>query len=227
MRLNKLVLCVGIAFVLCWRVAPVHATTFIFDAAGPFSGTAISGYLHATFADVPGGVQLDIESFLAPHPPESVDALYFNINPSKDSLLSSLSFTFQKNINSPTAATVTTGADLFHADNGGLYDILFTYSPPALMTLISPVSQTYLITTGSGTIDASDFTTWRSTFGAGDTSTHLAAIHALNTYDGTRQAYVFDNAPVSLRTPAIPEPATLLLFGSGLVWLAGWRWRRK
>lgn len=221
MRLNKLVLCIGIVCVLCLPVARVHATTLIFDPTGPYSGTPIAGYLHATFTDVSGGVQLYIESYLAGGAnPESVDALYFNINPSKDSLLGSLSFAFQTGISSPPPATLQTGADLFRADRGGLYDILLTYNPPALTTSMGPASQTYLITTGSGTIDASDFTTWPSTLGVGDTSTHLAAIHAVNTGDGTGQVYVFDNAPV-------PEPTTLLLFGSGLAGLVGWRWRRK
>lgn len=227
MCLKKVVLCIGMVFVLCLPVAPVHATLFVFDPAGPFSGTPLTGHLQVAFTDVSGGVKLEITSFLAPSPAESVDALYFNINPSKDSLLSGLSFTFQADINSPTKASVTAGADSFQADRGGLFDILFTYGPPAFARISDEVSQTYLITTKSGTIDASDFTKWPSTLGAGDTSTHLAAIHILHAGDGKGEGYVFDNAPLSVPPPAVPEPTTLLLFGSGLIGLAGWRWRRR
>jgi hypothetical protein len=229
MCLNKVVLCIGIVFVLCLPVAPVHATLFVFDPAGPFSGTPLTAHLQVAFTDVSGGVELKIASFLAPSPAESVDALYFNINPSKDSLLGSLSFTFQASLNSPTLPSIKVGADSFQADRGGLYDIMFAYGSPAFARISAEVSQTYLITTKSGTIDASDFTTWPSTLGAGDTSTHLAAIHTLHAGDGTGQGYVFNNAPVSLSPPPppVPEPTTLLLFGSGLVGLAGWRWRRR
>ncbi len=219
---GKLLSC-GIAFLLCLIVSPVHAT-LSFDPANTFSGTAPSGSMTADFTNISGGVQLVITSNLASG--ENLDpgkALYFNINPADDSLLSKLSFTLTGNTNFNQQATVNTGADGYKADGDGYYDIEFTYTA-STKAFTTGESQTYKITTSSGTISASDFTQYLSSTGGGS-GEWLAAIHVQNTPGGgSGSAWVGATSEV---VATAPIPSTLLLFGSGLVGLAASRLKIK
>ena len=193
-----------------------------FDPGNTFSGTAPAGSLTADFTDVAGGAQLVITSNLAAG--ENLDpgkALYFNINPSKDSLLPSLTFTLTGNTGFSEAASVMTGADSFKADGDGNYDINFTFSP-STKAFTTGESQTYKITTASGTISASDFVNYLSSTGGGN-GNWLAAIHVQNTPSGGSGSAWVGATEV---TP-VPLPAAAWLFGPGLLGLVGMRKRVK
>ena len=88
----------------------------------------------------------------------------------------------------------------------------------------------------TGTING-PFTSPNNSFSAGTTvgtTTQLAAFTSDATKQGgdqagsTIQTVGFTSGPTPPAPPGIPEPATLLLLGSGLAGLAGWRqWRAK
>jgi hypothetical protein len=206
-RRNVRTCLIGLA-AIAWTPAAASADTltFSFAPANTFSGTAAAGSITATFTDVAGGVQLVISSALSPG--ENLDpgkTLYLNINPSKSSLLSSLTFALTGNTNFSQAATVMTGEDSFKADGtGGLYDILFTYSS-STKAFTTGESQTYLISTSSGTISASDF----DFLSTGGTPSWLAAVHVQNTPSGGSGSGWAGGT-------VVPVPASLLLALTGV-----------
>ncbi len=142
-------------------------------------------------------------------------ALYFNINPTKDPILGDLSFTLTGNTNFSQASSVSTGADSFKADGDGYYDIEFTFNP-STQAFTKGESQTYKITTSSGTVSASDFN-YLSSMGGGNGS-WLAAVHVQNTPSGGS-----GSAWVGATLTPTPIPAAVWLLGSGLAGLVGIR----
>jgi hypothetical protein len=192
-----------------------------YSAASTFSGTAPAGSLTATFTDVAGGVKLVLSSSLAAG--ENLDpgpegAFFFNFDPSQSTLLSSLNFQMIANTNFSQAATVSTGEDAFKADGGGYYDVLFSYKP-STKAFTGGESQTYMITSNSGTVTSADF--YFLSTPSGGNGTWLSAVHVQNTPNGGNgSAFVAGtNGPSPSPTP-VPVPPTLLLGGLGaLIWL--------
>jgi hypothetical protein len=202
-------------------VAESAHASLSFDPSNTFSGTAPAGSITADFTDVAGGVQLVITSNLAAG--ENLDpgkALYFNVNPSKDSILQNLSFTLTGNTNFNQQATVMTGADSFKADGDGYYDINFTFNT-STKAFTTGESQTYKITTSSGTISASDFVNYLSSTGGGN-GNWLAAVHVQNTPSGGS-----GSAWVGATVTPVPIPAAAWFFGPGLLGLMGIRKRMQ
>lgn len=198
-------------FLAC-GVAQAAMVTLNIDQPFSYTGTAPTGSITATFTDITGGVQLKIDNNLSAG--ESIDELYFNINPSKDSILKSLIFTLVTNNSKIEAATVpTSSADKFSADGGGYYDINLSYST-SLKDFLPGVSQTYTIS-GAG-ITASDFTNFLSEPHGGN-GTWLAAAHVQG--NGV-SAWVGAADPV-------PVPAAAWLFGSGLLGLFAFKRKSK
>lgn len=198
-----------------------------FDPGNTFSGTAPAGSLTAVFSDVAGGVQLVITSNLASG--ENLDpgkALYFNINPADDSILSKLSFSLIGNTKFSQASAVSSVADNFKADGDGYYDIEFTFTS-STKAFTTGESQTYKITTSSGTIHATDFTNYISSEGGGNGDWY-AAIHVQNTPSGgSGSAWVGSNIGTLETGTPTPIPATAWLLGSGLMGLLGLRRKEK
>jgi hypothetical protein len=197
-----------------WALTPssAKADTLYFLPSNTFSGTAPAGSLSASFTDVAGGVQLVITSSLASG--ENLDpgkALYLNINPAKSPLLSGLTFALTANTGFSEASSVMTGEDAFKADGDGFYDISFAYSP-STKAFTTGESQTYLITTSTGSISASDFTNFDSTMGGG-AGTWLAAIHVQNTPSGGSGSAWVGGTP----SQVVPEPSSLVLGLFGVI----------
>ncbi len=211
MKMRNLVIPV-LSLLLCVAGGSAHAS-LSFTPANTFSGTAAAGFLTAAFTDVTGGVRLVITSDLASG--ENLDpgkAIYFNFNPLKYSILTNLSFSLTGNTNFSEAASVSKAVDDFKADGDGFYDIRFSYSP-STKAFSTGQSQTYFISTGSGTVAASDFTTYLSEPGGGN-GNWLAAAHVQGTPSGGG-----GSAWVGATLTPVPVPAALPLFGSGLALL--------
>jgi len=210
----------GMALLLFMAAGSAHAS-LSFNPGSTFSGTAPVGSLTADFTDVAGGVQLVLTSNLASG--ENLDpgkSFYFNINPAKDSILQNLSFTLMGNTNFSQQAVVSTGVDSFKADGDGYYDINFTYTS-STKAFTTGESQTYKITTTSGTISASDFINYLSSTGGGN-GNWLAAAHVQNTPAGAS-----GSAWVGGTITPTPIPAAAWLLGSGLLGLVGIRRRMQ
>lgn len=206
-----------IAFLLLMPMVVFGASTSLsFYPVNTFSGTAPVGSLTASFTDVTGGVELVINSSLASGENLDPSALYFNFNPDKATLLTNLSFAISSNTNFIQQATVNTGINEYRADGDGLYDILFTYLP-STKAFTSGQSQTYTITTSSGSIVATDFTNYLSSSAPGNGTTWLAAAHVQNTPSGGSGSAWVGATP----TATTPIPAAAWLLGSGLLGLIG------
>lgn len=207
----KKLLISGIVLLLSVAAGPAHAS-FSFTPGNTFSGIAPAGSLTADFTNVTGGVQLVITSHLAPG--ENLDpgkALYFNFDPSKNSILQNLSFHLTGNTNFSLAAAVSTAVDHFKADGDGFYDIMFSFAS-GTKAYTTGQSQTYFISAGNGAVTASDFS-YPSESGGGN-GNWLAAAHVQNTPSGGGgSAWVGGTA-----TP-VPIPAAASLLGSGLAGL--------
>jgi hypothetical protein len=210
----RLVAFAAIAFAPSWAAAD----TLIFDflPANTFSGTAPAGTLEAVFTDVgTNQVQLAITSSLAAG--ENLDpgkALYLNFqnhtgNPGN------LNFALTGNSGFSQAASVQTGNGDFKADGtGGHLDILFTYSS-STKALTNGESQTYLITTSSGTLSTADF----NYLSDGGSPSWLAAIHVQNTPSGGSGSGWVGGVPGNgpqITTPELSSGTlmSLLLFSS-------------
>jgi hypothetical protein len=146
-------------------VAQAEIITLAYDASNAFRGdVAFPGSITADITDVTGGVQLVITSNLATgeyvetHSSASgAEGFFFNFDPALSAILPDLTFTLKSTIGAFTqAATTLVGENKFEADGvGGLYDINMTWAKGQGFS--DGESQTYLITTSHGSIDAADF----------------------------------------------------------------------
>ena len=200
------------------------ADTVKLNFSSVFSGTAPAGaapWLTATFTDIaPGSVSLQIvASGLTGQ--ESVDGIYFNLNPAINPAL--LTFTRNAASTGPTAAntTIGQGTDAFKADGDGFYDILFTLPPP-------PGSQAARFTagetliyqlTGPAGLNAAAFA-WLSTRGpGGGPGPQFGAAHVMQIGSGAASGWV--------GATVVPVPAAFGLFAVGLATLSAARRRHR
>lgn len=206
--------------------SPVQAGTVTFNydvvfSAGSVAPDGPAPYLTATFDDgnTPGSVNLAM-TISADVGGADVDDLYFNFDPSLD--LNALTFLYDGSSTGPAAAGggnngIFVGSDAFQADGDGLFDINFNFPPPpgnvrwmAGQTVIYDITSTDAIT-------AQSFQFFSAPAG-GAGGPFLSAAHFLST--GPTEG---DSAWVG----AVPVPAAVWLFGSGLVGLVGVARRRR
>ena len=224
-KTSKFVCLAVVCLMVCFGTTTARADslTLNFDGTTSFSGTALSGTFTAQFTGNSNGtVTLVLTSNLGSGQNiDPGDGLYFNFNPLLD--VTQLSFALSANTGLPSPATVNLGEDAFKPDGDGQMDIEFTYGPGS-KPFQNGQSQTYIITSGLGSIDAADFD-FLSTCGNGcGTGPHLAAIHVQNT--GANAAGSDWNGPNTPTNP-VPEPASFALFGTGLAAVAALMRRGK
>lgn len=216
-------LIVALVLGLAWMTS-ANADVVKLDFSNVFSGVAPAGaapWLTATFTDIAAGsVRLEILadglSGL-----ESVDGLYFNLDP----LLSPLALSFVRDAAStgPTAANIDigVGVDAFRADGDGFYDILFGLPPPPgsqAARFTAGESLIYLISTPG--LSAASFA-WLSTPGpGGGPGPQIAAAH-IQQIGGSA-----DSGWVGATVSAVPLPGALGLLFAGLATLSAVRRRR-
>jgi hypothetical protein len=179
---------------------PAEATVISWDFNYEFSGASepegAPPWLTATFDDEgsAGTVLLTIAAANLTDA-EHVKAWYFNIDPE---FTDTLTFTTIASIGAFTLPTISTGQDAFKASGDGLYDIEFAFDKAA-----------------GGRFGVGDSLTVQIS----GTSLLAGSFNFLSNEDDEDSGWI---AP-SHGGMRIPEAATLLLFGSGLISLFGFR----
>jgi hypothetical protein len=180
--------------------------------------------------------------------PESIDQWYFNFDDSKS--VGNLGAAIQPVDPTTGGTTYTTGINSLKADGGGFFDFgfLFGGSDP----FESGDVMTILLTYTGGDITVADFNDFSANWDnptntddgmsqwGGDSNRHQSAAHIKNIAD-TGEGGFCDGSTPALTGPcgsgwlggggvppsAIPVPAAVWLFGSGLLGLVGVARRRK
>lgn len=211
--------CAAIAASLC---SPMKAAagSFFYHFDNVFSGTSPTGpssWVDAQFTDVtPGTVNLTF-STTGLTGTEFVSELYLNLNTVLNP--NTLVFTKTGGVGSFTDPTLSKGVDQFKADGDGNYDLLLGFATAGNGRFGVGDSITYQIT-GIPGLQASDFSFLSAP--AGGSGPFLAATHVQSIGNGD-SGWI---APTVL-TPA-PEPATVVVLGSGmLIWAAARRFRNR
>lgn len=211
---------------LVLTATPCFAASITFDLNYVYTGAVPAGeppWLRATFSDAaPGVVNLRLESFLdgsefvggqynTKKPFNSVGGWLFNFNPSKD--LSKLSIMSAGGSN-PADGVATAVSGFGAAAGTGSYDILFAWESGGRFAAGQNALYTISGLTG---LSVADF----NYLSAGGAKQFHSAAHIQRLENGA-SAWVGDRGT---STP-VPEPATLLLMGGGLLGL-GFFGRRR
>ena len=204
---------------LVFAVMPVHAATVTFNLSTVFSDGAVApdgpapyGTVTLDDGDTAGSVQMTVDVSGSVGLADMTE-LYLNFDPSFD--VSNLLFDYYLGSTGPQALNVSTGLDAYKADGDGFYDIWFNFPTADGSTFSGGQTVVYDITS-TALITASSFNFLSAP--AGGSGPFLAASKWQSTGpDGLDSAWV----------AAVPVPAAVWLFGSGLLGLVGVARRKK
>ena len=199
-------LCVGAMAMAGFEAS---GATFSLGFSSVFSGTGPGGsapWVTATYTDVAGGVQLDIQA-TGLSTPEGLHSVYFNLDPALSP--TSVSFTHTGG----ELATVGRGTNAYKADGDGRYDFLLDFGTGGSAMQGGEFSRYRLSGPATLTVASFNFLSQPS----GGHGPFLAAAHVQGTGaggldSGWVSASVTGGGPVS----QVPLPPALGLLGSAL-----------
>jgi hypothetical protein len=208
-KLSALLSVAALALVL----SPGPALALTFDLDYVFSGNSPSGaapWMQVNIANISGGVQVDLVNMLK-GATEFAGEVSINVNPA----LNPASFTYSALNSAASAGSVSAGMDAFQADGDGKFDILFSFptaNTPDRFTMGETASYSILY----ADLTEDDFAYLSATGGGEGVYYSAAHIQGIGPGAGLSGWIGADDFSTEPPPEPIPEPATLLLFGSGV-----------
>jgi len=207
---------------------PAQATAIDFAFTTNFGTTPTTGTLLGRLSDSPGGGDL-LLTLIAAFGADgaSIDAVYFNLNPA----LSPLDVTFAL-VNDTTGGafeSVDRGVNAYRADGDGYFDFRLNFSTGANPPQFGPTDTVSFLISASGPLTLNDFIELSFPGPGNSPGPFYGAAHVQNIAPYGNSTWLgvgvrptpFDVPPGDDEPPTpVPEPASLMLLGSGLLAIA-------